>query len=111
MNRLEGAPPFWMEEHPGQDVQLRLALVGELDVATADDLGSRLRRLAQDGYSVTLDLTRLEFIDSSGLRELITALGESRRDGWQLSIGTEMTHQVARVIELSGVRPLLWPEP
>lgn len=110
MNRREATPPFRMEEYREQDVQLRLALMGELDMATVDELDSRLRRLAQDGYSVTVDLARLEFIDSSGLRELITALGEARRDGWQLTIGTEMTGQVARAIDLSGVRSYLWPD-
>jgi anti-anti-sigma factor len=98
-----------MEEHFERDDSLRLALVGELDVAVVAQLSARLRELRKGGYVVRLDLARLHFIDSSGLREIIRAVADSRRDGWRLDVDEPVGEHVARTIDLVGARPLLWP--
>jgi anti-anti-sigma factor len=99
-----------MEEHFGDGLWLRLALVGELDVAVSEQLAGRLRELRKGGYAVFLDLSRLEFIDSSGLHELMTEVTEARRDGWELEIGDVLSNQVSRVIDLVGARSFFWPD-
>ena len=104
-----GWPHFQMEEHFDDDGALWLALVGELDLAVSERLGARLRELQRGGIQVRLDLSRLEFIDSTGLRELIRAVTVSRRDGWELRISDELTSPVRRVVELVGLAPHLWP--
>lgn len=88
---------------------MRLALVGELDVAVVRELADRLSELQKGHYTVSLDLARLEFIDSSGMRELIAAISASRRDGWTLEIEHQLTEQVSRVIDLVGARSYFWP--
>lgn len=110
MSGLQRRVPFQMEEHFEDGYRLRLALVGELDLAVVKRLADRLRELRKGGYTVQMDLSRLDFIDSSGLRELITELSASRRDGWDLEIGDELTPQVARVIDLVGARSYFWPD-
>jgi anti-anti-sigma factor len=107
---LQRRRPFQMEEHFQDGYRLRLALVGELDVAVVRQLADRLRELRKGGYTVQLDLSRLEFIDSTGLRELITEVSDSRRDGWNLEIDEQLTDQVARVIDLVGARSYFWPD-
>jgi anti-anti-sigma factor len=99
-----------MEEHFGEGHDLRLALVGELDVAVVEQLADRLHELRRGGYTVRLDLSRLDFIDSTGLRELMTAVGDSRRDGQQVEISDQLTDQVARVLDLVGARSYFWPD-
>ena len=99
-----------MEEHFEDGSRLRLALIGELDIAVVKQLADRLRELQKGGYTVLLDLSRLDFIDSTGLREVITNVSESRRDGWNLEVGAELTDQVARTIDLVGARTFLWPD-
>jgi anti-anti-sigma factor len=108
MKQAGGA--FRMQEHFERDGRLRLALLGELDVAGVEQLIERLRELRKGGYAVRLDLEYLDFIDSSGIREVIRAVTESRRTGWQLEVAEPMTDQVARTIEMVGARPLLWPD-
>ena len=110
MSRREQRLLFRMEEYFEDGRQLRLALVGELDIAVVQQLDERLRELRKGGYAISLDLARLEFIDSTGLRELISAFADSRRDGWQLEIEDQLTDQVARVIELVGARSYFWPD-
>jgi anti-anti-sigma factor len=101
---------FQMEEHFEDGYRLRLALVGELDIGVVEQLAERLGELRKGGYTVRLDLSRVEFIDSTGLRELVTEVSESRRDGWTLEIGEELTDPVARVIDLVGARSYFWPD-
>ena len=101
---------FWMEEQHDGDGALRLSLIGELDLAVADQLAARLRELEKRGGPVLLDLGQLEFIDSSGLRELVVAISSSRSNGQQLHIGRELTNSVRRVIEVVGLTSHFWPD-
>jgi anti-anti-sigma factor len=101
---------FRLEERFERDGRLRLMLIGELDVAAIDHLSSRLRQLRQEGYPVSLDLSELQFIDSSGIQEIIREVSESRRDGWRLEVDGPLTEQVARTADLVGARTFLWPD-
>jgi anti-sigma B factor antagonist len=101
---------FALEESFERDGALRLSLLGELDVAVIDRLAGRLRELRKGGYRVTLDLSGLQFIDSSGIREVIRALSVARSSGWQLEIDGPLTDQVKRTVDLVGVHEFLWPD-
>jgi anti-anti-sigma factor len=56
-------------------------LRGELDMATADALLEGLRPVLRPGVDIRLELSELEFIDSSGLRALISAADGLRPGG------------------------------
>jgi anti-anti-sigma factor len=101
---------FRLEERFERDGTLRSMLIGELDVAVIDHLSTRLRELRKEGYPVRLDLSELQFIDSSGIQEIIREISTARRDGWQLEVDGPMTDQVARTVDLVGARGFLWPE-
>ena len=79
---------------------------GELDIATAPLLDEILRELAGRGASAVLDLSELAFIDSSGIRSVLSAYAASRRDGFGLTM-LPGPPAVMRVLELSGVRDRL----
>jgi anti-anti-sigma factor len=59
-----------MRERFNDDGALRLALGGELDLAVIDTLHERLVALKRENCRVRIDLAQLEFIDSTGEREL-----------------------------------------
>ena len=65
---------------------LTIGLDGELDLATAPALERLLREVERDRWpTVVLDLRQLSFIDSSGIRALLTANDRiGRRDGRML---------------------------
>lgn len=107
--RIVEEPWFGIDERFDEDGALRLALRGELDMAVAGSLTQRLRELKHRKAFVRLDLAKLEFMDSSGLRAVAMALTDARQDGWKLEIADEVTPPVARLIELAGVRPRFWP--
>jgi anti-anti-sigma factor len=101
---------FRLQESFERDGSLRLMLIGELDVAVIDHLSTRLRELRKECYRVRLDLSDLQFIDSSGIQEIIRAVSDARRSGWELEVDRPMTDQVARTVDLVGARAFLWPE-
>jgi len=88
---------------------VRLVLTGELDLAVAEKLRARLETLADAGTAVTLDLSMLDFIDSSGLNLLITYHRYAAREGWNLHINPRISGEVERVIKLAGLDKLFWP--
>jgi anti-sigma B factor antagonist len=72
--------------------------VGELDIATAPLLTERLNRLRSDALAVRIDLSGLEFIDSSGLHVLLGAVSDN---GGLVEVEPEIAPQVRRVLELT----------
>jgi anti-sigma B factor antagonist len=80
-----------------------LRVAGQLDLATADDLADRLRDVldARTG-SIVLDLSGVDFIDSSGLSVL---LGAVDRHPGRIRLGPA-SRRVDRLLEVSGTRPM-----
>jgi anti-anti-sigma factor len=72
------------EQHPGQT---RVVLTGELDIASSDVLEKQLAAIEADSpEALVLDLRRVEFVDSTGLRALITADERARAAGRRFAI-------------------------
>ncbi|MGN6371987.1 MAG: STAS domain-containing protein [Solirubrobacteraceae bacterium] len=66
---------------------VRLTTRGELDLATSPQLEQEMRTiLARGAQRVTIDLSGLTFVDSSGLRVLIVLHERSKQDGWELAL-------------------------
>ena len=82
---------------------LRLSLTGELDLASAPKLADRLARLRVRKSPVRLDLSKLEFIDSTGIHLLIRTVGEARIKRWPFQIEPEVAPQVMRVLRLARI--------
>ena len=86
---------------------LYMSVYGELDLTTAPLLEDALERAAQtDAQRIVVDLADLSFIDSSGIRCLLTASQASREDGNRLRLKNPQ-RAVQRVFELSHAEPQL----
>lgn len=79
-----------------------MQLRGELDIATAEAVAKRLAGLRERHESVLLDLDGLTFIDASGVRLVLAAAEDSRRDGWTFEV-THGSRHVRRVFVLLGL--------
>jgi anti-anti-sigma factor len=103
--------PFRLLESQDPDGAVRLVLVGELDLAVADQLLGRLELLLAEGTAVRLDLSRLEFIDSRGLYALIRCVVLGRQaDGQRVEVSRDLNDNVQDVIDRSGIAAMLWPK-
>lgn len=65
-----------------RDGVVHVALRGELDLSSVNKVQEELRRVEADAPAVVvLDLSKLTFLDSTGLRCLVTADQRARDDG------------------------------
>jgi anti-anti-sigma factor len=103
-------PSFEIREKVDADGVVSLALVGELDIAVADRVEERLRQLREDDRRVRLDLSQLEFIDSSGVRAIVLGLKQARQGGHELEVDERISSTVRRMIDIMGIGSQLWPE-
>jgi anti-sigma B factor antagonist len=78
-----------------------LELFGELDVASAPQLEAELER-ADDAQLVVIDLSSLEFIDSTGLGILVRAHQGAQERERQFGL-VQGTGQVERLLGLTGI--------
>jgi len=80
-----------------------VTLLGELDISTAARLEEDLRRVETGSPQVlVLDLSKLDFMDSTGLRMLIGADARAKDAGRRFVViqGNEMVQRVLRVTRL-----------
>jgi anti-sigma B factor antagonist len=88
-----------------------LRVEGELDLATAPLLRSRLGNLIADADgAILLDLADVTFIDSTGLCAILTANVELDEQDRELRV-IKTSVQVRRLFELCGITDLIIDDP
>ena len=98
---MPGPPPSTFEIREScQDGWLQLKLSGELDRVSTRRLEDRLASLRATRSPVGLDLSHLDFIDSTGIHLLTQTVGDARIKGWQVQIEPNVSPQVMRLLKL-----------
>lgn len=89
-------------ELDGSGAQI-VKLLGEIDISNADAIGRELDRVVADSHSpVIIDLSGLEFMDSSGIAMLLRAVGGAT----SVEIRNP-SRIVRRIIECTGLIDIL----
>ena len=92
--------PFRCELIPERE-RIRVAPVGELDVVAVPAVDDAIREVLAAGFShMVLDLSRVSFMDSTGLRLVMRVDAASRADGFSLEL-TPGPAAVQRLFELT----------
>jgi len=102
-------PSFEINESIDDDGAVRVSLIGELDIAVADAVEQRLAQLRDDGRPVRIDLSQLDFIDSSGVQTVVLGLKHARKSGHALEVDRHVSSTVERLIDMMGIGQQLWP--
>ena len=85
-----------------------LEVFGELDLASAPRLCARLDTArAERVRRLVVDLTGVDFCDSTGLRALMGASTELRHAGGRLAVVLLPDGAVARLFDVAGIRESL----
>jgi anti-sigma B factor antagonist len=79
-----------------------LALDGEIDAHTAPELAARYVELPGGDGDITIDMSKVDFMDSSGLRVIIELHQRAEQASRRLVLLTP-SQPVARLIEVSGL--------
>ena len=95
---------FTVDVGGGEDGSV-VAPRGELDMATQGELRAALEQQATRG-TVTLDLSGLRFIDTSGLRLVLETAEASRRKGFAFTVLPGIP-AVQRLFDVAGVTELV----
>ena len=98
---------FEIRERREADGTVCLMLAGELDLSVRDYFRARLHALQLANQPVRIDLSELEFIDSSGISTLLRALNEAR-NGWSLEVDRQTNAEVEYVIQATGIASRIW---
>jgi anti-sigma B factor antagonist len=96
-----------VEVDPDRDA-LVIRTIGDLDLVSAEAFESKVREaLASGALAVLLDLSQVEFIDSTGLRALLAAERLSSMNRCRFGILRELSPAVRRSFEVSGMAEFL----
>ena len=82
-----------------------LALTGELDIDSASKLEEAVREVCASGTGLVIDLRKVTFMDSTGLRVLIVAGALCEEMGHELRIIPG--EDIQRILEITGLDRVL----
>ena len=83
--------------------QVRISVEGELDLSSALTFDEEIRRAEErEPRTLVIDLSGLKFLDSTGLRLIMSAEARAKKRGHRLAI-VEGTQAVQRIFRLAGV--------
>ncbi|CAN5909458.1 anti-sigma factor antagonist [soil metagenome] len=85
-----------------------IALAGELDPATAPQLDAEIERVLAEGVvkRLILDLAKLSFLDSSGLRVFVTAREALTSRGGELVLQRPSAN-TQRLLDITGLGEII----
>jgi anti-anti-sigma factor len=89
-----------------QGATARVVLTGKLDIAGAETVALPLATLSGGKSSLTIDMSRVTFIASIGVRHLISASRALARRGGSLTL-LDPNEAVAEVLTTSGATALM----
>jgi anti-anti-sigma factor len=99
-NKQSGVTPRLTTTVDNREEAAHVVLEGELDLATVGVAEEAMKRVDVDAGTLVLDLRGLKFLDSSGLRMILSAADNA--DGGRRVFVVRGPAQVDRVFELTG---------
>lgn len=88
--------------HRATEASTLLKVSGELDLSTVPVLNESIEGLRRELRALTLDLSELSFMDSTGLRALIELDRRASREGWKLLLIRPQQETAAAVLTATG---------
>ena len=85
-----------------------VSLAGDLDARGCPSVDAALSKAQRSGTErIVIDLTEVDFIDSSGIALLIAAMNDAQGRATQLGVVPSRSADVQRLIELCGLRDVM----
>ena len=84
---------------------LTLELEGRLDTTTAPDLEKAIKGVTEESKNLILDMNKLEYVSSAGLRVLLAAQKQMTKVGSMKLVG--VADSIMEVFEITGFADIL----
>lgn len=98
---------FSLTEEATADGSATVAVSGELDLSTASEMRDHLYALLARGTTqLTVDVTGLTFIDSTGLGVIVAVLKRAREAGGNLTLKGP-NRSARKVLDISGLSRII----
>ena len=99
--------PFAVIVTPVADNEVRVSVEGELDLVSASELEENLKRELMASHDVLLDLSAMDFIDSTGLHAIVESVRTAKAVGRKLKLSAELPAHARRLMEIVGLLPFI----
>lgn len=94
-----------------QDNQVTVYVSGEIDIYTAPDLKNKLVPLTKEkGKIVSVDLTDVNYMDSTGIGVFISALKSTKEHESDLQL-VNLQDRILRLFEITGLTEIMDIQP
>jgi anti-anti-sigma factor len=103
---MDEQPDFKIERESSAD-RLRLSVLGEVDIAAAGELEAAVTEACSVSKTVEIDMHEVSFIDSTGLRAVLSAKSLCAERGVEFLLVPSRHQAPRRTFELAGVLDLL----
>jgi anti-sigma B factor antagonist len=99
--------PFAVAVSRLSDHEIQVAVTGELDLVSASQLEETLKRELLADNDVLLDLSDMDFIDSTGLHAIVESVRTAKSVGRKLKLSAELPAHARRLMEIVGLLPFI----
>ena len=103
----QSSTPFALRLEPMQDNWVRVRVEGELALTSSSVLELAVARELEAKSHVLLDLSRIEFIDSAGLRAMTALVRTARANHRKLRLSADLPLHARRLMEIVGLLPFV----
>ena len=86
---------------------MRVRVEGELALTSASTLELAVEHELQENSHVLLDFSRIDFIDSAGLRAMTALVRAAKAKGLKLRLSSDMPAHARRLMEIVGLLPFV----
>jgi anti-sigma B factor antagonist len=103
----KSSAPFALRLEPMEGGWVRVCVEGELALTSSSLLELAVERELQASRHVLLDLSRIDFIDSAGLRAMTAVVRTAKANGCHLRLSSELPAHARRLMEIVGLLPFV----
>lgn len=104
---LQSSAPFALRLEPIEDGWVRVCIEGELALTSSSIVELAVERELIAQRDVLFDLSRIEFIDSAGLRAMTSLVRTARANGRRLRLSSDLPPHARRLMEIVGLLPFV----
>jgi anti-anti-sigma factor len=104
---VQSSAPFALRLEPIEGGWVRVRVEGELAFTSSSLLQLAVERELEANSDILLDLSRIDFIDSAGLRAMTALVRSAKASGRKLKLSADLPPHARRLMEIVGLLPFV----